>query len=389
MLRIDPTQMNSYESEALDFFLSSNPDQTLISSGAVYQFLFPNPKTNYTESKKIILTYDLIKRSCQPAGKNNGQYRYEVVTDHSTLASGAYAQVYRTTGTFVPTQGSKAAHYKTRERVFKFIPISPELKVENIHQEFHLTPDYLGMKPPVMLNDGWCLLMRKMDGSTLSKILWDDRDGIHKLTMEQRLSLCLALADALQTQIHDNQRVHRDIKPDNIMVKYNTADNKWKINIIDFGFAKSIDADDRTEKRGTPIYISPEAWHGKGTTIKSDIYALACIFSEILGCTRESIIQSYDELEDEFANGNIFLDNIFKNINDKDSLDQKEFVRLLRRMTKTQPDKRPDASETAATLHLFSIFNTENIKTLSTKARKSLSTSGDTHPEPLKNHPKQ
>ncbi|NLY20990.1 MAG: PASTA domain-containing protein, partial [Tissierellia bacterium] len=87
------------------------------------------------------------------------------------------------------------------------------------------------------------------------------------------------IADALRVA-HNNNIVHRDIKPQNIMV---TKDDT--IKVTDFGIAKA--ANNATVTAGNDIlgsvyYFSPEQARGKSTDVRSDIYSLGIVFFEML-----------------------------------------------------------------------------------------------------------
>jgi len=74
--------------------------------------------------------------------------------------------------------------------------------------------------------------------------------------------------------------VHRDMKPENVLV-----DNNGQLRITDFGLAKYIDEKTRTKSfkgAGTIPYSAPECWMGDNNSPLMDIYAVGIIFFEIL-----------------------------------------------------------------------------------------------------------
>lgn len=94
--------------------------------------------------------------------------------------------------------------------------------------------------------------------------------------------LIFRLAQALR-EAHDQNVVHRDLKPGNIMV-----DQKHEPIVMDFGLALQIDDASRMTNEGTllgsPAYMSPEQIQGKHDLVgpTTDIYALGVIFYELL-----------------------------------------------------------------------------------------------------------
>jgi serine/threonine protein kinase/tetratricopeptide (TPR) repeat protein len=100
------------------------------------------------------------------------------------------------------------------------------------------------------------------------------------------IQVCFGLAHA-----HANGVVHRDIKPNNIMlldqVKHGT---EGSVKILDFGIAKltlndggEIQALTRTgEIFGSPLYMSPEQCTGEKVDHRSDIYSVGCVLFETL-----------------------------------------------------------------------------------------------------------
>lgn len=79
-------------------------------------------------------------------------------------------------------------------------------------------------------------------------------------------------------EIHAKKVVHRDVKPENVMI-----DNQGHIKLIDFGFAKQIDGSGRTYTNcGTLGYTAPEVIQGLGHSFKADIWSFGILIVEML-----------------------------------------------------------------------------------------------------------
>lgn len=125
------------------------------------------------------------------------------------------------------------------------------------------------------------LVMEYIDGRTLEREL-RDRDADRRFEPLLAASVVLALADVLAVA-HGNNMLHRDIKPDNIMLRGAT----FTPVLLDLGISR--DAENTTitnanEILGTPRYMSPEQIQGQELTNSSDIYSLgAVLFRMITG----------------------------------------------------------------------------------------------------------
>jgi eukaryotic-like serine/threonine-protein kinase len=101
----------------------------------------------------------------------------------------------------------------------------------------------------------------------------------NKLSVEESVRIveqvCLALEAA-----HAEGVVHRDLKPQNIMM-----DKQGKAAVMDFGIARSVESGGMTQTgmlMGTPDYMSPEQVMGQHVDARSDLFTLGVIFYELL-----------------------------------------------------------------------------------------------------------
>ncbi len=113
------------------------------------------------------------------------------------------------------------------------------------------------------------------EGKTLKSLL--KRRGY--LTVPEVIDIMLQLTDGV-AHAHDSYIIHRDIKPQNILILENGL-----VKIADFGIAIALNNSQLTQTNsvmGSVHYLSPEQASGKGCTIKSDIYSLGIIMYELL-----------------------------------------------------------------------------------------------------------
>ena len=102
----------------------------------------------------------------------------------------------------------------------------------------------------------------------------------HKLSIRERLQLFLSVCDAIQFA-HQNLVVHRDLKPDNILVT-----EQGIPKLLDFGIAKILNEvpapDHTTVMAMTPEYASPEQVRGEPAGTATDVYSLGCVLYKLL-----------------------------------------------------------------------------------------------------------
>jgi serine/threonine protein kinase len=128
------------------------------------------------------------------------------------------------------------------------------------------------------------LVMEFIDGEPLSRLV--KREGA--LATVRVLDLAIQMAEALAVA-HGMGVIHRDIKPDNLMVM-KTSTGKEFLKILDFGVAKiNREANDNNTIQtqagmivGSLRYIAPEQLESKDVTARTDMYAFGCVLYEML-----------------------------------------------------------------------------------------------------------
>ena len=119
------------------------------------------------------------------------------------------------------------------------------------------------------------IVMEYIEGKTLKQLL--QKRGA--LTLTEVIDIMSQLTDGL-AHAHEAYIIHRDIKPQNIMIEDN-----GRIKITDFGIAMALNSTQLTQTNsvmGSVHYLPPEQANGKGSTVKSDIYSLGILMYELL-----------------------------------------------------------------------------------------------------------
>lgn len=119
------------------------------------------------------------------------------------------------------------------------------------------------------------IVMEYIEGKTLKQLI--KKRGV--LSLSETMDIMLQLLDALASA-HDSYIIHRDIKPQNIMIK-----DSGLVKITDFGIAVALNSTELTQTNsvmGSVHYLPPEQASGKGSTIRSDIYSLGILMFEML-----------------------------------------------------------------------------------------------------------
>jgi predicted Ser/Thr protein kinase len=131
--------------------------------------------------------------------------------------------------------------------------------------------------------------MEYVDGEDLASLLLRIGRLPADKAVETARKLCAGLAAA-----HDRGVIHRDLKPQNIMMN-----KRGEVVIMDFGLAAISDQLTGAEARnGTPAYMAPEQLKGAGVTARSDLYSLGLVLYELFTGKRPYDAKNLQQLID-------------------------------------------------------------------------------------------
>ena len=119
------------------------------------------------------------------------------------------------------------------------------------------------------------IVMEYVDGKNLKQLI----KRRTKLSLPEVIDIMKQLTDGI-AHAHDSFIIHRDIKPQNMLILDNGL-----VKITDFGIAVALNSTQLTQTNsvmGSVHYLPPEQAAGKGATIKSDIYSLGILMFELL-----------------------------------------------------------------------------------------------------------
>ena len=119
------------------------------------------------------------------------------------------------------------------------------------------------------------IVMEYVEGKNLKDLI--KKRG--KLTLSEVIDIMLQITDGMSVA-HDSYIIHRDIKPQNIMILENGL-----VKIMDFGIAMAMNSTQLTQTNsimGSVHYLPPEQANGKGSTLQSDIYSMGILMYELL-----------------------------------------------------------------------------------------------------------
>ena len=195
--------------------------------------------------------------------------RYKII---KSIGEGGMANVYLAYDTILEREvavkilrGDLAEDEKFVRRFQREANSASSLKHPNIVEVYDVGED----------NGKYFIVMEYINGKTLKSLI--KKRGV--LTVEEVVDIMLQLTSAVSCA-HDSYIIHRDIKPQNVMIL-----EDGRVKITDFGIAMALNNNELTQTNsvmGSVHYLPPEQANGSGSTIKSDIYSLGILMFELL-----------------------------------------------------------------------------------------------------------
>jgi serine/threonine protein kinase/tetratricopeptide (TPR) repeat protein len=195
--------------------------------------------------------------------------RYQVIEE---LGKGGMGRVYKVFDTEIQEKVALkllnpeiAGDEKTIERFRNELKTARKISHKNVCRMYHLSK----------FEDAQYITMEYVSGEDLKSMIhmMGSLSGGQAITIAKQI--CEGLGEAHRLGV-----IHRDLKPQNIMI-----DRDGNARIMDFGIARSLKARGITDAGviiGTPEYMSPEQVDGRETDQRSDIYSLGVILFEML-----------------------------------------------------------------------------------------------------------
>ncbi|MBQ5474068.1 MAG: Stk1 family PASTA domain-containing Ser/Thr kinase, partial [Lachnospiraceae bacterium] len=193
--------------------------------------------------------------------------RYEII---DKVGSGGMSDVYKAKchklNRFVAIKVLKAEFSEDKNFVSKF-------KVEAQSAAGLAHPNIVSVFDVGEDNGIHYIVMELVEGITLKKYI--EKKG--RLSTKEAVSIAIQVAQGIEAA-HNNHIIHRDIKPQNIIIS-----REGKVKVTDFGIARAASSNTiNSNAMGSVHYISPEQARGGFIDEKSDIYSLGITLYEMI-----------------------------------------------------------------------------------------------------------
>lgn len=223
----------------------------------------PLPSQEVSVTKTLETPFEELTRGTTLAN------RYEIIEE---LGKGGMGKVYRVEDTKIQEEVALklikpeiVADKKTIERFRNELKIARKIRHKNVCGMYDLGEE----------EGTHYITMEYVPGEDLKSFMKRSKQLSILTAVSLAKQVCEGLAEAHRLGV-----VHRDMKPQNIMI-----DREGNAHIMDFGIARMMSASELTEEGaiiGTPDYMSPEQVDGKEADQRADLYSLGVIIYEMV-----------------------------------------------------------------------------------------------------------
>ncbi|CAI2170435.1 19994_t:CDS:10 [Funneliformis geosporum] len=272
---------------------------------------------------------------------------------HSVIGSGAFSSVYAACLKDTP---SKFAIKKFAEG-YKEEIILNEIRLMKL-VDYH--PNIIRFCGVTKFEDekNYSLILEYANGGTLGKYLQDNAQTF-KCKCESQLIFAHDIASAILC-LHDNNIIHRDLHPDNILIHQGT------IKLAGFGCSRLQGSNLYTKvSRGVIPYMDPKFLenHSYDLTKKSDIYSLGVLFWELTSCSSPFNFEKTGDTSIQFE--------ILKGVREIPiPTTNGRFVKLYQKCWQPEPNERPEINQVISELNNINHFYSKESKLENCDTRK-------------------
>ena len=193
--------------------------------------------------------------------------RYEIL---SKVGAGGMSDVYKAKdhilGRFVAIKVLRQEFSEDRNFVTKF-----RIEAQSAAGLEH--PNIVNIYDVGNEDDTYYIVMEYVEGITLKSYI----EGKGQLSFKESVSIAIQVARGIEAA-HNKGIIHRDIKPQNIMIS-----TDGKVKVTDFGIAKAASSNTiSSDVMGSVHYVSPEQARNGFVDLRSDIYSLGIVMYEMV-----------------------------------------------------------------------------------------------------------
>ncbi|ELP94565.1 protein serine/threonine kinase, putative [Entamoeba invadens IP1] len=267
------------------YTIRTNPELIILEKGEACEFsLFICPLCSFTAEEKLVIT------TCEFKSHENNQISFpmfvttkistkidpEEIEENLIVGEGSFGVVYK--GTF---RGNTVAIKKVKTQAMD----------DKSKTEFEAEVDMLDkfrseyivyFYGAVMFEKRFAIITEFADFGSLQDLM--KRIKTSEVNIKLRITIFINAAKGI-SYLHENGILHRDIKPDNILVFSLDLNQKVNAKLTDFGSARNVNLlltnMTFTKGIGTPVYMAPEVLKQEKYTKSADIYSFGITMFEI------------------------------------------------------------------------------------------------------------